>query len=219
MASADRLLGTYRPLGSAIERWPAGAKYLVFAALTIPAFIAQRWWTTLIALALTACLLLAAKLPARRALGVMPGFAVLVLALAAYQIAVEGLWLAHARGQALLGPAAAGFTVGGNLLVALWGSRLVIMTTPAPVLVDALVTLTRPLARFGFPAERFGLMVLVMLRSIPAILAAFAGIRQAAAARGVTGAIGPQTTQLAIRTVAFAQATGDAMTARGLGDG
>jgi biotin transport system permease protein len=108
--------------------------------------------------------------------------------------------------------------IAANLVVALWAARLVTMTTPAPVLVDALVTVTRPLRRIGFPAERFGLAVHVMLRSVPYLSGALAGARQAAAARGLRGQLGRQAAQVAVRAVGYAQATGDAMTARGLGD-
>jgi biotin transport system permease protein len=195
----------YHPTGSAIERWPVGVKYLVLLALTIPCFIVQRWWLTLAALLIVAAVLAAARLGLRRALGLTPGLIILVAVLVGFHT-VTGSWLD-------------GVVVGGNIILAMWAARLVTMTTPAPVLVDALVSLTRPLRRIGFNEERFGLAVLIMVRSIPYLAGSLATAGQAVAARGLRGQLGRQITQVVVRAVGYAQATGDAMTARGLGDG
>jgi biotin transport system permease protein len=204
MADADRWLGTHRPLGSAVESWPVGLKYAVLLAVTLPCFIVQRWWLTAAGLAAAAGLLLAAGLGVRRALRLTPGLVGLVVVLAGVQT-----WLGDWR---------SGLVIGANLVVALWAARLLTMTTPAPVLVDALVAVTRPLGRVGFNPERFGLAVHIMLRSVPYLSGALAGVRQAAAARGLRGQLARQVTQVVVRAVGYAQATGDAMTARGLGD-
>ncbi|MDR1512801.1 MAG: energy-coupling factor transporter transmembrane protein EcfT, partial [Propionibacteriaceae bacterium] len=188
-----------------VERWPVGVKYVGLVALGLPAFVARQWPITLAALGLTAIVLLLARLGPRRALGVSPGFACLL----GFFWAVNGLtdsWL-H------------GAVIAGNLMLALWVSRLVTLTTPAPDLIDALVAATRPLRRFGFDPERFGLAVMVMLRSIPHLAGQFARVREAAAARGLGRRLGPQATQVVVGAVAYAHATGDAMAARGLGDG
>jgi biotin transport system permease protein len=203
-AAADRVFGTYQPLGSAIERWPVGVKYVALVALALPAFIARQWPVTLVCLALTVTLLLLARIAARRALGISPGFAFLLLFVFGVNWWTDSwLW---------------GLILAGNLTLALWVSRLVTMTTPAPTLVDALITATGPLRRLGFKPERFGLAVLVMLRSIPYLAGSWSAVREAIRARGLRGQLGPQATQVVIRAVAYAQATGDAMAARGLGD-
>jgi biotin transport system permease protein len=203
-AAADRVFGTYHPLGSAIERWPVAAKYAALLALALPAFVIRAWPVTMGCLVLTATLLLAARITPRRALGLSPGFLVLL----AFVFAVNwwtDTWLW-------------GLILAGNLTLALWVSRLVTMTTPAPTLVDALITATGPLRRFGFKPERFGLAVLLMLRSIPYLAGSWSAVREAVRARGLRGQVGAQATQVVIRAVAYAQATGDAMAARGLGD-
>ncbi|MDR1450343.1 MAG: energy-coupling factor transporter transmembrane protein EcfT [Propionibacteriaceae bacterium] len=205
MAKADRWFGTYHPLGSAVERWSVGVKYALLLGLSLPCFIIQRWPLTSAALLAAAGLLLAAKLRARQALGLAPGFFSLVVVLAVFH-AVTGDWLG-------------GLVVAGNLVLALWAARLVTMTTPASLLIDALVTVARPFSRLGLQPERFGLAVHIMLRSLPRLSGALAGARQAAAARGLRGHVGRQVTQVAVQAVGYAQATGDAMTARGLGDG
>ena len=203
-AAADRLFGTYRPRGSAVEGWPVGVKYAALVSLGLPAFVARAWPVTLAALVMVATLLLAARLGARRALGLPLAFLVLLAV-----VAGVNAWTS--------GPVVGAVMV-GNLTLAVWVSRLVVMTTPVPVLIDALVRATRPLARFGFKPERFGLTVLVMLRSIPYLAASFEQVGQAVAARGLRGQWGPRATQVVVRAVAYAARTGDAMAARGLGD-
>jgi biotin transport system permease protein len=191
-------------MGSALESWPVGCKYVALLAVALPAFVVRQWPVTLAGLVLTVILLLSARLGWRRGLGVAPGFLILLAV----------VWGVNAWSNSWL----AGAVIVGNLTLALWASRLVVMTTPAPVLIDALVGLTRPLARWGFRPERFGLAVLIMVRSIPYLAGAFATIREAVRARGLRGRLGAQATQVVIRAVGYAQATGDAMTARGLGD-
>jgi len=203
-AAADRVFGTYQPRDSAVERWPVGVKYLVLLGLALPAFIARSWPVTLTALLITVTLLLVARLGPGRALGLTPGFVVLLAVVAGVNAVTTG-WLT-------------GLILVGNLTLALWVSRLVVMTTPAPVLIDALIAVTRPLARVGFKPERFGLAVLVMVRSIPYLAGSFEQVGEAVKARGVRGQWGRRATVVVIRAVAYAGRTGDAMAARGLGD-
>lgn len=87
-----------------------------------------------------------------------------------------------------------------------------------PVLIDALVTATRPLARFGASPERFGLAVAVLVRSIPYVIASFGEVRDAARARGLDRNPLASVTPVVIQAVAYARTTGDALMARGLGD-
>ena len=93
-----------------------------------------------------------------------------------------------------------------------------LITTPMPVLIDALVTATRPLARFGASPERFGLAVAVLVRSIPYVIASFGEVRDAARARGLDRNPLASVTPVVIQAVAYARTTGDALMARGLGD-
>ncbi|MDR1214492.1 MAG: hypothetical protein LBK54_10490 [Propionibacteriaceae bacterium] len=202
MVKADRLLGHYQRLDSAVEAWPIGLKYAVALSLSLPACLIQRWWSTLASLGLTLLLLRVAGLRPSRAWTLPPVFLGLIAALVLVHGLTDG-WIA-------------GLVVAGDLALALFAARLVVMTTPAPQLIDALVALTRPLARFGFPGQRFGLAVLVMVRSVPHLAGCLALVREAAAARGLQRRLGPQLNQVVVRAVGYAQATGDAMAARGL---
>ena len=108
--------------------------------------------------------------------------------------------------------------VTANLLGCLYLSRALTMTRPAPVLVDALVSATKPLERLGFPSERFGLAVALMLRSIPYLVGLFGDVRTSARARGLERNWFALLTPAVVGAVAYAQRTGDALVARGLGD-
>jgi len=103
-----------------------------------------------------------------------------------------------------------------NLVLAVWASRLVVATTPVAVLLDALATLARPVRLVGADPQRFALAVAIMVRSVPYLMGAFATVRQAARARGVERRIFGQLTQVIVAAVAYGQATGDALDARGL---
>ncbi|MDQ7994130.1 MAG: CbiQ family ECF transporter T component, partial [Propionicimonas sp.] len=132
-----------------------------------------------------------------------------------------GLWLLLgflAGYQVLVGAPATAVVVSTNLLIAVYASRLLTMTTPGTVLIDALVAALRPLRRLGIDPDRVGLAVAVMLRSIPVLLDSFDQVRQAARARGRERHLAGLVTPVVIRTVGHAQATGAALAARGLGE-
>ena len=203
MAEADRLLGHFLPRGAFIEKVPVGVKYVGFLALTLPAFVVRQWWVTAPCLVVAVVLVLTARLGVRHGLGLTRGLAALLVVLAGFQ-ALTGSWLD-------------GLVLAANLLLAIWASRLIVMTTPVPVLLDALCAVARPLRVVGFDGDRFALAVAIMLRSIPYLMGEFTTIRQAAKARGVERRLFGQLTQVVVKAVAYGQATGDALEARGLG--
>lgn len=204
MADSDRLFGVHIPTGSRFEALPVAAKYVILLALTLPAFIVQRWWLTAACLVLAGGLLAIARVGVRRGWGISRGMGLLMIVLAGYQ-ALIGAWLP-------------GLVLAFNLLLAVWASRLVTMTAPVPDLIDALVRAAGPLRHVGISPDRLGLAAAIMLRSIPVIAGSFAATRQAAQARGITRHLGAQVTQVVVRAVGYAQATGAAMAARGIGD-
>ncbi len=203
MADADRLLGVYQPRGTRVERAPVVVKYVVFLGLTLPAFIVGRWWLTAVCLGVVVGLVRLARTGWRRGLALTRGLGVLLVLLAAFQ-AVTVSWVS-------------GLVLAGNLLLAIWASRLIVQTTPSSVLIDALAAFVRPARLVGVDPERFALSVAIMLRSIPYLAGEFATIRQAARARGVERRLFGQLTQVVVKAVGYATATGDAMDTRGLG--
>ncbi|MCB1253231.1 MAG: energy-coupling factor transporter transmembrane protein EcfT [Austwickia sp.] len=202
MRPSDALLGSYRPGTSMWHRAGVGWKYLAVLLLTLPALIVQEPWLTAAALVVTVLCLLATGLPVRATLAVTWGLLVLLAVLAVFQV--------------LIGQPALAFVVPGNVLLAVLAARLIIVTTRPAVLIDALVSAAD---RVPFvDGERFGLSVGVMLRSIPYLMGAFYDVRDAARARGLERHWVARLTPVVVRAVGFAQATGDALAARGLGE-
>lgn len=202
MRASDALFGSYLPGDSLWHRMPVGWKYLVVLGLTLPALIVQQPWPTGTALVVTVLCLLGTRLPVRATLSVSWGLFGLLAVLAAFQILIDQPALA--------------FVVPGNVLLAVLAARLLITTTRASVLIDALVSAA---GRIPFvDGERFGLSVGIMLRSVPFLTGAFFDVRDAARARGLERHWLARLTPVVVRAVGFAQATGDALAARGLGE-
>lgn len=204
MNAARALLGVHVPGDTLWHRLGPGPKYLVFLALTVPALVVGTPPVVLGLLALTLALVATTSAPLRLAWGLPWPLAVVLALLAAF--------------HAFTGAPATGVRVVGVVLIALYACRILLLTTPMPVLVDALVAVVRPLRHLGADPERFGLAVAVFLRSVPHVVASFGEVRDAARARGVERNPLALVTPVAIQTVAYARTTGEALTARGLGD-
>lgn len=205
MDASRALLGVNVPARSVWHRLGVGWKYLVFLGLAIPAVASRSVWLSLGLLALSLLLAASTRAPLRVAWGLPWGLVAMFAAIAGFH-ALTGEWRL-------------GLTLVSTMLVALYGSRLLLITTPIPVLVDALVRATTPLCRFGFDPERFALAVAIMVRSIPFVAASFGDVRDAARARGLERNPFALVAPVVVQTVAFARQTGDALAARGLGEG
>jgi biotin transport system permease protein len=202
MRSTDALFGSFRPGDSVWHRIGVGWKYLIVLLLTLPALFVQQSWLTGASLVLTVLCLLTTGLPPRATLALSWGLLGLLAVLATFQV--------------LIGQPELAFVVPGNVLLAVLAARLLITTTRASVLIDALVSAA---GRIPFvDGERFGLSVGIMLRSVPYLTGAFFDVRDAAGARGLERHWLARLTPVVVRAVGFAQATGDALAARGLGE-
>lgn len=204
MNSHHQLFGRYVPGGSLVHRLPAGAKMLGLTLLTLVTLALQQPVASVSALALVLALLLASRLPLRTAL--WPGWLVVVLAVGL------GAW------HAVSGRPDLAALVVANLLSAVYGGRLLVLTTPVPAVVEAIGTFLRPLRVLGVNPDHVGLAVGIMLRSVPHLLGSFDEVGQAARARGQERNVIARVTPVVVHAVAYAQATGDALAARGLGD-
>lgn len=204
MNATRALLGLYVPGTTLWHRLSTGPKYLVFLLLTLPAMLAPDAGVVLGLLAVTLALVATTRAPLRIAWG-LPPFIVVVLGLLVLFHALTGDWLLGVRVVAVM-------------LTALYASRILLISTPMPQLIDALVSFVRPLRVVGFDPERFGLAVAVMMRSIPYILASFGDVRDAARARGLERNPLASITPVVVQAVAYARTTGDALAARGLGE-
>lgn len=204
MNAARSLLGIYVPGTTPWHRLGVGAKYLVFLALTLPVMIVRDPWLVTGMLVLSLILVASTRAPIRLAWGLPPMLIVLFSVLAGYQV--------------FFGEVARGVTVVGTVLIALYAARILLLTTPMPVLVDALVAVARPFRGWGARPEQFGLAIAVLIRSIPYVAASFGEVRDATRARGLDRNPFMAITPVVIQAVAFARITGDALVARGLGD-
>lgn len=198
------LFGLYLPGRSWLHRAPVAAKYALVAALSLPALLTQRWETALVLLAVSAGLLLTTGLRPRLTLSLLPS----LLAVAAGLLTYHAVFTSWRIGVALA----------ANLVGCVYAARLLTLTSPASDLVDALVSAARPLRIVGVNPERVGLAVALMLRSIPYLIGAFDEVRTAARARGLERHLAARITPVVVSAVAYAEATGEALAARGLGD-
>ena len=204
MRAADELFGTYRPSGSPLEAVSVGWKYVLLLALTIPAIAVGRWWLSLGAVIVAVAILIWAKVGVRRAVGLGIGMVVVCALIVAV--------------QAFAGQPIAGVVIVENLVLALYATRLLTLTTPIPELVDGIATACRPLRLIRVDPDRIALAVAVMLRSLPHLLGAFDDVSDAMTARGLRRNPVAYVAPVVVRAVAYAHATGDALAARGLGE-
>lgn len=203
MRNSAHLLGAYRPGRSPVHRMPLGLKAAAVAVLSVTVLVFGSLPVLGGALLVLAGAYAAARLlrESWRPLKLM--WPVLLL-LAAFQAWTNG-------------PAAA-VLVAGNILACVAAARLLTLTTPPQELLDGLVTLARPFRLFGADPERFGLTLALMMRSIPFLLGSAQDVRQSAMARGLERNPRALTVPVVIRAVAYAQQTGDALAARGIGE-
>lgn len=204
MRGGGDLFGMYVPGASWLHRLPAWAKYLIVLGGSLPVLIFQELWLSVVMAGVFALLLLTT--------GIRPGVTLrlgwMVLAMAAVLVAYHA-FATHWTTGAMLA---------ANLVACIWAARVLILTTPGPELVDALVASFAPLRWVGGSPERMGLAVGIMLRSIPHLMGSFDDVRDACRARGIERNLVAQVTPVVVGAVAYAHATGEALAARGLGD-
>ena len=197
-------LGLYRPGATALHRVGPGAKLGALAALGALVVVLRGPGS---AVALLVAVLVAA------ALGRLPlsstASSTLPVLLTAALLGAYQWW---ARGWQV------GAEVAVDLVTLVLAATVVTATTPADRMLDALAIAARPLRHVGLGPETVALAVGIMLRAIPARLATFAETRDAARARGLDRSPRALLVPAAVRTVARARATGDALAARGLAD-
>lgn len=197
-------LGVHRPGTSVLHRIPAGPKLGLLLAYGIAVVALRGPWPAVAAFGFSLLLALVARVPLRDLWrGVRP-MLVIVAVLAAFQAWQRG-W-----------PVAV--EVGATVLALVVAATTFTATTPTDRLLDAIVRGLGPFRRFGVRPEKVALAFSLMMAAIPRIADIAGETRDAARARGLERSPRAYLTPLAIRTVAHAQATGDALHARGLGD-
>ncbi|NMR20771.1 energy-coupling factor transporter transmembrane protein EcfT [Cellulomonas fimi] len=197
-------LGLYVHGTTPLHRAPVDVKLGALALLGVAVIVLRGPATAAVLLAIATVAAVVARVPARATVrGLLP---VLVTAgvLGAYQ------WWQR-------GPAVA-VEVGADLVSLVLAAGVVTATTPADRMLDVLERSLRPLRHIGVRPDVVALAVALMLRTIPALVQTVAEVRDAARARGLERDPRALLVPAAVRTVARARATGDALAARGLGD-
>ena len=199
------ILAGYVAGDSWLHRAPLWSKFLGVLAAGAASFVLLDWRASAVVLAAVVAAWLSAGLGWRR----LARSGRLVLPLCAVLGAFQWWQLGP-------GPAA---RIVLNLLLCFTAAGLLTATVPLRELLDAVVRLATPFRRFGADPERFALAIAIMVRSIPVLAGAFVEVREAAQARGLERSVRARTIPVVLSTVAYARRTGEALAARGLGDG
>ncbi|GAA1747483.1 energy-coupling factor transporter transmembrane component T [Aeromicrobium alkaliterrae] len=200
----SELLGAYRPGTTLLHRMPVGPKLAVLAAWSI-LVVATRGPVASPAFAVVAVgVAVWSGLALRRTLRTMRGFLLLMVLVAAFQTWQRGPEVA--------------VTVVSSLLALLLVGLAFTATTAVDDLLGTVERTTSPLRFVGVRPERIALAFALVLRALPAVLEVANQTRDAARARGLERSPRALLVPFAIRVVAHAYATGDALAARGLDD-
>ncbi|WP_029287622.1 CbiQ family ECF transporter T component [Cellulomonas sp. HZM] len=197
-------LGLFHPGTSPVHRCPAPLKLLALAALGLALALLHGPVSALVGLALVLVVHVVARVPWRRTLRGARGVLVVALLVGLYQ------WWASTWQAAV--------EVSVDLLALVLAATLVTTTTRADALLDVLARAAGPLRHVGLRPETFALACGLVLRTIPVLVRSSLETRDAARARGLERDPRAVLVPAAVRMVAHARATGDALAARGLGE-
>ncbi len=202
MKLTNHLFGTYTPLDSPLHRLALKYKGTFIFLLALLLAATQHWGVGLGALLLVIALGFCARIPVSH-----------------WWQAVRSLWLLLAILTAYYlfsGKVETGADVLLTLLTMIFASKILLWSTPMPVIIDGFIWLCTPLRWVGGSPETVGLALALMVRSIPVIMDLWNALTVAVIARGVRVSSFRLFTPLVIATVAYSHETGDALAARGL---
>ncbi len=202
--SAASPLGAYRPGTGPLHRLRPGAKLLGLFAFALAVVWIRGVPATAVALGIAVLLSLIAGLRGRDLVRVARGFALVGVALFAFQWWQQG-W-------------ERGFEVVGDLFALILAASAVTASTSVEGMLDTVVWALGPFRRVGVKPERVALAFSLAITAIPNILGIAGETRAAAKARGLERNPRALVVPLVVRTVAHAQLTGDALAARGIGE-
>jgi biotin transport system permease protein len=200
----SELLGLHRPGTTVLHRLGAGWKLLGLLVLGVLVIVLSGPLTA------APLVLAAAAVLAWTAGGVRPVWRALRGVLVV--VVLLGAWLAWAQGWERAAERMA--DVATLVLLA----TVLTTTTPIDAMLDAITRGLRPLRHVGVSSEGVALAFSLMLRGVPTTLDLARETRDAARARGLERDPRALLVPLALRTVANARATGQALHARGIGD-
>lgn len=197
-------LGPPRSAAGLIYRLHAGVKLLAMLIFGVAVLSVSHRWMLAAALLIGACTVLWVRIPLMVLWANIRPFVAVIAILSLIQAWQHG-W-------------APALELASTTLALILAALIVTATTPSDAILDAITAACRPLRPLGVNPDRIGLSFSLMLRAIEHISSIARQTRQAAKARGLERNLRAQLTPLVIRTVGHAQATGEALTARGIGD-
>lgn len=197
-------LGAHVPGDSLLHRLPAGAKLLGLLIAGLLLALVHGWPSGATAVVIALGLVAISRVRPAALLRSLRGLLVVAVVLAA--------WLTRQVGWE-----SAAETV-GDLVALVLLATVVTTTTPVDGILDAVEHALRPARPLGVRPERVALAFSLVLRAIPATLGRAEETRDAARARGLERDPRARLIPFALRTVADARATGEALHARGVGD-
>lgn len=198
------LIGIYRPGTTLLHRIPAGPKLGLVALWSVVVVGTKGWQAALVCLGVAIVVAGWARLDPRRTLRSLRGLLIMLAIVSAFQVWQRGWEVA--------------VSVSGDLLALFLVGLAFTATTPVDGVLNAVERGLRPLRPLGVRPERVALAFSLMLAALPHLIDIAAETRAAAKARGLERSPRALLTPFAIRTVAHALETGDALHARGLGD-
>lgn len=164
------LVGFYQPLNTPVHRAPLWFKGTLFFGLFLLLAVTS-WQVALVALVASTFCALWAGVPASQLWLVVRTLSLLLLIMVGYYV--------------FTGQYASGADAIATMLTAFYASRALLVSTPLPVLIDGFVRLCSPLRFVGLSPERLGLLIALMVRSIPALMDRWGALRRAAVARNL----------------------------------
>jgi biotin transport system permease protein len=197
-------IGVYRPGQSVVHRAPAGLKLLLLVAAGAAAFLVDG-------------------LPVlgAAALGVLGLYVLAGLGPRVVWSQLRPLvWLVLGFGalHGLLNGWRPAVLVVGTIVVLVLMAGLVSTTTRTTALVDAMVSVLRPLRPLGVDPDRVALVLGLSVRAVPVVAGIAGEVRDAQRARGVRADVRTFGAPFLIRSLRHADALGDALRARGVDD-
>lgn len=202
--AATTLLSLHHPGDTWVHRLPAGPKIGLLAAWGVLTVVTPGPWWALALLAAAVALAVGVRLPPRALLAALRPLVLVVVVLGGFQVWQRGWGVA--------------VSVVGDLVALVIAAVVFTATTPSDRVLDAVTRGMRPFRRLGVDPDRVALAFALTLRAVPGLLETARETRDAARARGLERDPRALLVPLALRTVARAYATGDALAARGLGD-
>lgn len=197
-------LGLFVPGDTVLHRLPPGPKLLGLFVLSIVVVAASGPWLPVGVFVVAVAVALYVGIPRRTLVATLRPLALIMLVAVGFQWWTKG-W-------------EAALEVFATVLALVVAASILTATTATDEMLDAIVRWLGPFRRFGVNPEVVALSFSLVMTSIPTLFTIFAETRDAAVARGLGRSPRATLTPTAIRVVAHAYATGDALHARGILD-